>query len=569
MQISVLIPSHRAQNTLQACLDSINKAAVQAPDVDIEVIILAHNQHYNNLDIAIPHTIEEIEDPDFKISIGALRNMLIDRATKEYILFVDSDDAIYPAAFNEFAKYEGHDVIQGISNVMDTPYKALDWNFCTNICIKKDRVPCKFPEWSLYEDEMFDVHVRTLNDIVAVSEYTYFYTEHSGIDGSKTGSISGTREEFLLQFRSLIKICEELNDAALETRLQIVLELLLDHMTNCGQDMACISSYLQYKEYKRKRCSSRHNAMISNHLIEEDQEVVMDLIIDGGEYQHDFQHRTIPLEALVQSTHDLQPAFYVDKRCNKNCNYCKQKTFDIPQRTDKQILADFQKAYYYIKGIATQIQPRILGGEPTLWSDELTQGIINTIRERTYWLFTNGYNTDSPFYKDERATIVQHITDWEDRPVIKRVNDRVQFIIVAERDKTEELIKYLNTDFPEEYKGFVFIQPCRSTNPEKASTLQQLKDIYDRTGIKCYRNECLGATNKQQIEARERCFCYSRQPQIYCDTQTYTPCCAPDFYDPIPLTMYGSNMSQFAQNCRDCCEWIHSDEAQKVIEENK
>ena len=72
MQISVLIPSHRTQNTLQACLDSINsinKAAVQAPDVDIEVIILAHNQHYNNLDIAIPHTIEEIEDPDFKISI--------------------------------------------------------------------------------------------------------------------------------------------------------------------------------------------------------------------------------------------------------------------------------------------------------------------------------------------------------------------------------------------------------------------------------------------------------------------------------------------------------------------
>ena len=569
MQISVLIPSHRTQDVLQACLDSINKAAAQAPDVDVEVIILAHKQHYNNLDISVPHTIEEIDDPGCKFTIGALRNLLIDRATKEYILFVDSDDALYSAAFKEFAKYEGHDVIQGISNVMGKPFKALDHNFCTNLCIKRDKIPCKFPEWSMFEDEMFDAYIRDMEDMTTTDEYTYFYTEHTGIEGQKTGTIASTREEFMLQFRSLVHLCEDMDDTNLEEHLPTILELLLDHMTNCRQDMSCISSYLQHKELKRQKCSTRCNTSFSEHTVEEDTNIVMDPIINGGEFQHDLQHRHVSVELLRRTTSYVRPAFYVDKRCNQSCSYCKQKEFEVPQRTDKQILTDFQKAYYYIKGTTSNIIPAVLGGEPTLWSDELTQGIINTITEHTYLLFTNGYNTNSKFYEDPRATIMQHIVDWEKRPVIKRVNKRVQFTIVAERDKTEDLIKYLNEDFPEEYKSFLWIQPCRSTDGNKASTLVQLKELYERTGIKCSVQEYLEATNKQQKEARDYCFCYGNQPQIYCDTQTYAPCCAPDFYEAIPLINYGSNPSRFAQNCHNCCEWIHNEAARKIIKENK
>lgn len=555
MEISVLIPSHHNSPLLQRCIDSVIEAATKESSVDVDIVVIAHNQSYNDINSSLPIHIYHVEDPEKKISIGELRNMAIAKASKEYVLFVDADDLLTEDAFTEFAKYEGLDIIQGKTFVKGVLFNALDYCFCTNVCIKRSMVIDIFPSLSVFEDEVFQQAFQGKSRLVATEKCTYKYSEHTGITGIRTGGMhDGTEEDFVFKLRAYSRWA--LTDDCIDrkTKLTAFAYLLMDWLTDFGTNIYPLS------EYAQDRQSAAGNLFYNQQKEEEQTEYVpADNPINGGEYQHNLVHKTTPV--IKKMFGSLAPAFYVDKHCNLNCSYCKQKTFDIKERTPDQIIKDFRRAYYFIKSKAEAVHPSILGGEPTLWDEKVQYSVMNIIQEPEYTLFTNGYNTEAPIYNDPRARIFLHIADWEKKPVIKTTRDHVHFSIIMEGDKVEQLIDYINNDFPEQYKDILYISPCRSKDPKKVGTLEQLRHLQDETGLKVFSETVLSKDVKQQ---QQLCFSAERDLQVYCDTFTYVPCCAPEFYEPINLYKLNKEAERcFKQNCQSCVNYIWALRAQE------
>ena len=88
MEISVLIPSHHNPPILQKCINSVVEAASKEPSADVDIIVIAHNQKYDDINCSLPIHIHHVDDPDKKVSIGELRNMAIAKADKECIPLV-------------------------------------------------------------------------------------------------------------------------------------------------------------------------------------------------------------------------------------------------------------------------------------------------------------------------------------------------------------------------------------------------------------------------------------------------------------------------------------------------
>ena len=554
MEISVLIPSHHNSSILQRCIDSVVEAAQRCPSADIEIVIVAHNQSYEDItakDISLH--IYPVEDPEKNVSIGELRNTAIAKASKEYILFVDADDVLTEDAFTEFVKYEGLDIIQGKTLVKGILFNALDYCFCTNVCIKRNMVIGIFPPLSVFEDEVFQRTFQKKPSLVATEKCTYKYSEHTGTTGIRTGGMhDGTEEDFVFKLHAYSRWALTDDCIGRQRKLTSFAYLLMDWLTDFGGYTYPLSEYVQDRQ-------SATTNLFLNQQEEPTKYLPADEIINGGEYQHNLVHKTVPI--IKKMFGSLAPAFYVDKHCNLNCSYCKQKTFDIKERTSAQIIEDFRRAYYFIKAKTDTMYPSILGGEPTLWDEEVQHSVMNIIQESEYALFTNGYNTEAPIYNDPRARIFLHIADWEKKPVIKTTRDHVVFSIIMEGDKVEQLIDYINNDFPEQYKDILYISPCRSKDPKKAGTLEQLKHLQDATGLKAFSEAVLAKDVKQQQGA---CFSHERDLQIYCDTFTYVPCCAPEFYEPISLYKIDrSTETYFKQNCQGCINYIWALRAQE------
>lgn len=554
MEISVLIPSHHNSPLLQRCIDSVVEAASKEFSVDVDIVVIAHNQTYEDINCSLPIHIYHVEDPGKKISIGELRNRAIAKASKEYILFVDADDVLTEDAFTEFAKYNGQDIVQGKSLVKGVLYNALDYCFCTNICIKRSMVIDIFPSLSVFEDEVFQRAFQTNSRLVATEKCTYKYSEHTGTTGIRTGGMhDGTEEDFAFKLRAFSRWALTDDHIGRETKLTAFAYLLMDWLTTFGTNTQPLTTYVQDRQYAA-------TGILLNQQAEQPPEYMpADEPINGGEYQHNLVHKTAPV--IKKMFGSLAPAFYVDKHCNLNCSYCRQKTFDIKERTPDQVIQDFRKAYYFIKAKAEVMYPSILGGEPTLWDEKVQRGVMNIIQESEYALFTNGYNTEAPIYNDPRARIFLHIADWEKKPVIKTTRDHVHFSIIMEGDKVEQLIDYINNDFPEQYKDILYISPCRSKDPKKVGTLEQLKHLQDETGLKVFSEAVLAKDVKQQQYA---CFSHEKDLQIYCDTFTYVPCCAPEFYEPISLLEISNHTKPpFKQNCQSCVNYIWALRAQE------
>ena len=97
MRVTVIIPFHKGEAYLRDCLDSV---VAQTYD-DIEVIVI--NDHSPDEDLACICEYEnrlnlKLYHLDDKTAVDAARNLGLDRATGDYIYFLDSDDYIYEDA---------------------------------------------------------------------------------------------------------------------------------------------------------------------------------------------------------------------------------------------------------------------------------------------------------------------------------------------------------------------------------------------------------------------------------------------------------------------------------------
>ena len=99
MKVSVIIPVHNQEELVVRCLDSIPKRD------DIEIIVVNDGSTDSTKEVLYEY---KRNYPSLKIvsyknnkGVAVARNKGIERATGEYIVFIDSDDYVYTDVFND------------------------------------------------------------------------------------------------------------------------------------------------------------------------------------------------------------------------------------------------------------------------------------------------------------------------------------------------------------------------------------------------------------------------------------------------------------------------------------
>ena len=165
-------------------------------------------------------------------------------------------------------------------------------------------------------------------------------------------------------------------------------------------------------------------------------------------------------------------SFQIKYDCNKRCNYCsldKEKYVFSDRELIKNFHNIFHKINIYMKGIGKDIVPSIVGGEPTYWSYEFQEAILNEIKDcKKYLLFTNGFDMSAPLYKDEKAIPYIHIIDYTDLDKVSFILDKIKetnkkewyvCIVIPHGylEHTKAFLKYMKD---KALIRHVYLQPC-------------------------------------------------------------------------------------------------------------
>lgn len=134
--ISILIPAYNSEKTIKRCLDSVLMQTVQ----DIEIIVINDGSRDSTLTI-----LQEYAEKDKRIRIvnqpnrgvAVARNMALQDASGEYILYIDADDWIEPDMVQKMLTlaadadivFCGHDYAETPNEVKHTAkIEVEEWN---------------------------------------------------------------------------------------------------------------------------------------------------------------------------------------------------------------------------------------------------------------------------------------------------------------------------------------------------------------------------------------------------------------------------------------------------------
>lgn len=133
--LSVIIPCYNAQNTIIQCIESIPNGCdleiiiVDDCSTDASAITIQDYIHSSKRNIVFLKN-------EKNLGAGEARNRGIERATKEYIAFLDSDDQFSSTFINEIAKpiSNGYDMIVYDANIVSKDHtERLDMFFSNSI----------------------------------------------------------------------------------------------------------------------------------------------------------------------------------------------------------------------------------------------------------------------------------------------------------------------------------------------------------------------------------------------------------------------------------------------------
>jgi glycosyltransferase involved in cell wall biosynthesis len=102
--ISIIIPIYNAEKYLNSCIESVLSQQVK----DFELLLINDGSKDNSLDICNEYAskdsrIKVFDKPNGGVS--SARNLGLDNATGEYIMFIDADDRLTPNALEMFLPY--------------------------------------------------------------------------------------------------------------------------------------------------------------------------------------------------------------------------------------------------------------------------------------------------------------------------------------------------------------------------------------------------------------------------------------------------------------------------------
>ncbi len=101
MKLSIIIPAYNMEDYLSKCLDSVIYPELR----DYEIIVVNDGSTDHTASIAsdyvrrLPSLIRLISTPNG--GLGHARNVGLDNASGDYLLFLDSDDSLSPGALPE------------------------------------------------------------------------------------------------------------------------------------------------------------------------------------------------------------------------------------------------------------------------------------------------------------------------------------------------------------------------------------------------------------------------------------------------------------------------------------
>ena len=154
VKLSLIIPIYNTGNYLYQCLDSILNQTLK----EIEIIAINDGSTDHSLNI-----LNEYASKDNRIIIidkenggqGLARNIAIEKATGEYLGFVDSDDWIEPTMFEELY----NDAKQNSSDITLCEYKVLD--ISTNVISQPEYtklpIPKKFDHGPFHSSDIIEI----------------------------------------------------------------------------------------------------------------------------------------------------------------------------------------------------------------------------------------------------------------------------------------------------------------------------------------------------------------------------------------------------------------------------
>lgn len=253
--------------------------------------------------------------------------------------------------------------------------------------------------------------------------------------------------------------------------------------------------------------------------------------------------------------------FTLNRKCNQKCSYCFQENMNAKDISDEEIYANFDKALTwaekYTKG---NLIPQIMGGEPTIWSEELQRKIINRVRDyRTVYLFTNGTRLkESLFWKQFNFFYLVHEYDWFDKTALElyskynRGNVSINLVIrTGELNKVKEFIeRSKNGEGNSKYLSYIFFSPCdrqrgKCSEGMKDAELIQLSDLLKDSR---YDTSVMGGQGLKNKSFRRTC---QNSPGIWnidCIEMTIAPCCGENHR----WKLDEFNEKEIVRDCEDC-----------------
>lgn len=271
-KLSVVIPCYNAQKTLDKCIQSI----LQCTYPELEIILIDDGSKDSTRNI-IECYAEKYENviafSKNNEGLGKTRNYGIDKATGEYITFIDSDDYIHPDGYlNMISKLEkdGSDVVYcGFCRVygekledsicdckqfyskeeigeyiryvlrLEPSFSGISACSAVYRTEKVKHMPHWFLEEKKYlsEDKVFNmVFLQNANGISVVPESYYYYVQHTG--GTITSSFKWYK--FEAAYNMYVYLLEILNNSDIEQYVKI------DYIVNIS---ACLNQLFMDKAY--------------------------------------------------------------------------------------------------------------------------------------------------------------------------------------------------------------------------------------------------------------------------------------------------------------------------------
>lgn len=263
-------------------------------------------------------------------------------------------------------------------------------------------------------------------------------------------------------------------------------------------------------------------------------------------------------ELQKRSEYPVSISFTFNLTCNKKCGYCGQlelrkKCKPLP---DDELFRNFDKGltkFEKLLGYRPRVQ--ILGGEPTLWSDNLIKKIQKRLEKYSeYLVFSNGYNKESLFWKDPKAIIDYHVTDWTECKKIEGVPSNAYLKIVVTKKDIDLLDKFLEVN--QDIKCGIVLAFCHGGKEEWDLGIDGIKRLAE---LEWKWRKIFPLANRVNLNyyetyrdrglkyMQEGCKKYKKVWSYSCADNTVSPCCM--FKKSFSLEEFNG---QEIDDCGDC-----------------